>query len=129
VRLADIGGSDHVVASVPVALGAHYVQQRSVDDPQNGGFSNLSADIQANFARGPFGAPLSFTRTATRFATQYPWSDQPSYLDQQEAPFTHNLAQGEPWHSAVSEDCAAAVSSPWLLCTDRGHRYAGASLP
>lgn len=78
-----------------LTLGAQYFPQSSVGDQQIGDFSTWGAGLQARLAHGPFGAHLSFTRTGSDFATQNPYGDHPSYLNQQEVPF--NSAGERAW--------------------------------
>ena len=78
-----------------LTLGAQYFPQSSVGDQQIGDFSTWGAGAQASLAHGPFGATLSLTRTGSDFATQSPYGDHPSYLNQQEVAF--NSAGERAW--------------------------------
>ena len=99
----DVYNTFYIDARLPVelaertklTLGAQYFPQRSVGDAQIGDFSTWGAGIRAHVAHGPFGAHLAFTRTGTDFATQNPYGDHPSYLNQQEVPF--NSAGERAW--------------------------------
>lgn len=87
-----------------LTLGAQYFPQRAVGDHQIGDFSTWGAGLQASLARGPFEAKLSLTRTGSEFATQSPYGDHASYLNQQQVAF--NSAGERAWGVGGSIDFA-----------------------
>ena len=116
-----------------LTLGAQYFPQRSVGDAQIGDFSTWGAGIQAHVAHGPFGAYLAFTRTGSDFATQNPYGDHPSYLNQQEVAF--NSAGERAWGLGGSVDFARfgapglSASVAYASGRDRQANGSGAPLP
>lgn len=137
----DVYNTFYIDARVPLAIdertrltfGAQYFPQRSVGDQQIGDFSTWGAGIQANLTHGPFGASLSFTRTGSEFATQTPYGDHPSYLNQQEVAF--NSAGERAWGLGGSIDFAG-FGAPGLSAAvayasgrDRLANSTGAPLP
>ena len=119
--------------STRLTLGAQYFPQRSVGDAQIGDFSTWGAGLQARVAHGPFGAHLSFTRTGTDFATQNPFGDHPSYLNQQEVPF--NSAGERAWgfggsvHFAELGAPGLSMAAAYASGRDRLANTTGAPLP
>ena len=116
-----------------LTLGAQYFPQRSAGDQQIGDFSTWGAGVQAKLAHGPLGATLSFTRTGSDFATQNPYGDHPSYLNQQEVPF--NSAGERAWGLGGSVDFARfgapglSASVAYASGRDRQANGTGAPLP
>jgi hypothetical protein len=116
-----------------LTLGAQYFPQSSVGDQQAGDFSTWGAGIQAVLAHGPFGAHLSFTRTGSEFATQSPWGDHPSYLNQQQVAF--NSAGERAWALGGSINFAEfgapglSAAAVYTSGRDRLVNLTGAPLP
>lgn len=137
----DVYNTFYIDARLPVelaertklTLGAQYFPQRSVGDAQIGDFSTWGAGIRAHVAHGPFGAHLAFTRTGTDFATQNPYGDHPSYLNQQEVPF--NSAGERAWGLGGSINFAElgvpglSAAAAYASGRDRLANSTGAPLP
>ena len=137
----DVYNTFYIDARLPVelgertrlTLGAQYFPQRSVGDAQIGDFSTWGAGIRAHVAHGPFGAHLAFTRTGTDFATQNPYGDHPSYLNQQEVPF--NSAGERAWGLGGSINFAElgapglSAAAAYASGRDRLANNTGAPLP
>jgi hypothetical protein len=129
----------YVDARVPVelaertrlTLGAQAYPQRSVGGEQIGDFSTWGAGAQAQLARGPFSAHLSFTRTGTGFTTQNPFGDHPSYLNLQQVPF--NTAGERAWGIGGSVDLspfgATGLSAAAAYAAGRNRVVAGTGAP
>lgn len=137
----DVYNTFYIDARLPVefgertrlTLGAQYFPQRSVGDAQIGDFSTWGAGMRTHVAHGPFGAHLAFTRTGTDFATQNPYGDHPSYLNQQEVPF--NSAGERAWGLGGSINFAElgvpglSAAAAYASGRDRLANSTGAPLP
>ena len=82
-------------ADTLLALGAQYINQRSVGAEQLGSFSTWGVGLQATIARGPFGGQLYYTQTGKGFDTQSPYGDHASYLNLMQVAF--NTAGEQAW--------------------------------
>jgi len=98
-------------ADTLLALGAQYINQRSVGAEQLGSFSTWGVGLQATIARGPFGGQLYYTQTGKGFDTQSPYGDHASYLNLMQVAF--NTAGEQAWGIGGTIDFAG-LGAPGL---------------
>ena len=120
-------------ADTLLALGAQYINQRSVGAEQLGSFSTWGVGLQATIARGPFGGQLYYTQTGKGFDTQSPYGDHASYLNLMQVAF--NTAGEQAWGIGGTVDFATlgapgfTASAIYASGSRRVNATTGAAIP